>query len=256
MKDPQLWQSINDFQLDDNEATFTFSQRLARDNKWSHAFSLEAIDEYKKFMYLCCIGKGEVTPSDEVDQVWHLHLTYTKSYWIDFCQNTLRKQIHHNPTKGGGQEAARYSNCYDSVFEIYKTEFGINPPLKFWPNNEQRFTNINFKRVNLSDYWLIQKPNWRSSVFVVPALIMIAFLFIRSESGPPWIAVIVVVVAILFLARGIKGGGGKRGKGGGDSSGGGFWDGFWGCSSDHSGCSSHGCSSGCGGGSGCSGCSS
>jgi hypothetical protein len=30
-----------------------------------------------------------VTPSEQVDQVWHLHLTYTRSYWDEFCPNVL-----------------------------------------------------------------------------------------------------------------------------------------------------------------------
>ncbi len=104
MKHQNLWDKIESFQLDDLNANFTFSKRLARDNGWTFTFSKKVIAEYKKFIYLCCISENPITPSDAVDQAWHLHLTYTKSYWKDFCSNTLNREIHHNPTKGGDSE--------------------------------------------------------------------------------------------------------------------------------------------------------
>lgn len=79
MKDTALWKRIQTFALDVPHIKFPFSKRLARDNHWSHEFALAAIDEYKRFIYLCCISAEPITPSDAVDQVWHLHLTYTKS---------------------------------------------------------------------------------------------------------------------------------------------------------------------------------
>ncbi len=246
MNNPELWLKIHNFKLDDSTADFNFSQRLARDNNWSLQFCLRVIEEYKKFLYLCCAGYGEVTPSDAVDQAWHLHLTYTKSYWIDLCQNTLNRHLHHNPTKGGSQERNRYNSDYEVVQKAYKKEFGNDLPLDIWPSTKQRFSDINFKRINLSNYWIIKKPKMEAVVSLV-LLPVVSVFFMQSENPVPWGTFILVFILILFVARTIKGG--KGGKGGGSSStGGGFWDGFWGCSSDgHSGCSSHGCSSGCSG---------
>ena len=34
-----------------------------------------------------------IGPSDEVDQAWHLHLVYTRSYWGEFCPNVLGKPL-------------------------------------------------------------------------------------------------------------------------------------------------------------------
>lgn len=259
MKDPQLWKKIDEFEIDDTQCEFTFSRRLARDNKWTHDFSLKVIAEYKKFIYLCCVGYGEITPSDSVDQAWHLHLTYTKSYWVDFCQKTLKKQVHHNPTKGGESEKRRYSSAYDSILIVYEREFGSLPPATLWPDNDTRFGNIDFKRINLSDYWLIKRPKISDPLVQNAISFLLILFFIQSETRVPWGSLFIVIVLILFVARTIKGGrkGGKRKRGGGSSTGaGGFWGDFWGCSSDSggggSGCSS-GCSSGCGGGGGCGG---
>ena len=82
-----LWHSLEKFEIGQLDSELTFAQRLARDNNWDMEFAEECILEYKKYLYLVVIQKKTMTPSDAVDQVWHLHLNYTKSYWIDLCKN-------------------------------------------------------------------------------------------------------------------------------------------------------------------------
>src|ERR1700709_1185766 len=93
-----LWDKIRNFPMDDESATITFSSKLAAVQNWTAAFTQKAIDEYKRFIFLCCILEAGAAPSKAVDEVWHLHLTYTRSYWIDLCRNTLGKDIHHYPS--------------------------------------------------------------------------------------------------------------------------------------------------------------
>ena len=38
------------------------------------------IVEYIKFIVLSTLSKSELFPSDIVDRVWHLHMTYTTHY--------------------------------------------------------------------------------------------------------------------------------------------------------------------------------
>lgn len=99
-----LWAKIKNFELDDPDAAFSFTDRLARENGWRVEYTLRAMDEYKKFLFLLCIADHPLTPSDQIDQVWHLHLLYTESYWIDLCQRTIGRPLHHGPTRGGKQE--------------------------------------------------------------------------------------------------------------------------------------------------------
>ena len=147
MKNRELWTKIKLFKLDVDQAHFSFSQRLARDNNWTHEFALKVVEEYRRFIYLCCISEGQmITPSDAVDQAWHLHLTYTKSYWNDFCKYTLEQEIHHNPTKGGHKEREKFTNCYDLTFELYRQEFGEEPKEHIWWNSQKRFKEVDFKR--------------------------------------------------------------------------------------------------------------
>ena len=69
-----IWLRIDGLIFDDNSHPLTFSKRLARENRWAHWFALDVMEEYKKFLYLMAVSDHPVTPSIEVDQVWHLHL--------------------------------------------------------------------------------------------------------------------------------------------------------------------------------------
>lgn len=155
-----LWKRIKAFEISDPTAEFSFSDRLARENSWTFEYSIRTILEYKKFMFLICISECPLTPSDQVDQVWHLHLIYTESYWVDFCKNTLNKFIQHGPTKGGEIEKAKYNNSYEATKEIYKKTFEKDPPTDIWPSSEIRFGMIRFSRVNLHTNWIIPKPRF------------------------------------------------------------------------------------------------
>ena len=133
LSQPELWGNIQKFNPDDPHSSLPFSKKLAKENNWSASFTSKAIEEYKKFMYLCCVSPTGASPSDVVDQVWHMHLTYTSSYWIDFCKNTLHKDIHHYPSKGGAIENEKHKNWYNSTLLLYEQTFGTKPPASVWP---------------------------------------------------------------------------------------------------------------------------
>src|SRR6185312_495115 len=137
--DRSLYQALGEFALDDESASFKFSNRLARENGWSLAFAKKAIDEYKKFVYLAATSPTPVTPSDIVDQVWHLHLTYSRSYWDEMCGEILNKPLHHGPTKGGASEDTKYRDLYAATLLAYRREFAHEPPPAFWPPSDARF---------------------------------------------------------------------------------------------------------------------
>lgn len=258
-----LWQLIQNFELEQPGADFKFSARLTRENGWPQDYTDRVIIEYKKFIFLCCITDSGVTPSDPVDQAWHLHLTYTRSYWIDLCRDTIKKEIHHNPTKGGEKEAAKFDNFYTSTRDLYIASFQTLPPEDIWADNQTRFSDINFQRVNLSRYWLIRKPNL--NVFTVTVVLMMfscAFL-LQAAFGTIFQFLVVGAIAISLVWRNKKKGdeGDKENMGGGDgcnndgcgndnnhaNDGHGHHSGDSGCNSGCSGCSGSGCS-GCGGG--------
>ena len=159
MQNAALWTRISACHPDDVEADFPFSHRLARDNGWPKRYAARVVLEYLRFAYLSQLNAGIVTPSDEVDQAWHLHLTYTRHYWGTF-REALGQPLHHMPTKGGPDQAALFRQAYASTLELYRDEFG-EPPADIWPPENVRFGKApHFRRVNMQDVWLIRKPDW------------------------------------------------------------------------------------------------
>ncbi len=151
-----LWDKIRNFEIDDLDSSFTFTDRLARENDWSLEYSLRAVYEYKKFLFLIVISDFPLTPSDQIDQVWHLHLLYTQSYWIDFCKHTIHKDIHHGPTKGS-EEKSLFKEQYLKTLEFYESIFSKKPPNDIWVDVDTRFKEIHFTRVNRHKNWILPK---------------------------------------------------------------------------------------------------
>lgn len=148
----ELWQRIADHQIGPAVASLTFAARLARENRWDAAHAEAVIREYKRFCYLALTAGHEVTPSDAVDQAWHLHLTYSRDYWEVFCPEVLGAPLHHGPTSGGTAERERYYRQYADTLAAYETAFGAVPPADIWPPAHRRFSvDPKGVRVNFSD---------------------------------------------------------------------------------------------------------
>lgn len=132
LKDESLWNRIQGFSLDAPDADFPFSKKLAKEENWSLDFTRRAIEEYKKFVYLCCILPNGASPSKIIDKVWHMHLIYTQSYWEDFCPNILKKPLHHHPSKGGSEENRKHRNWFADTLKGYQEAFQSEAPLEIW----------------------------------------------------------------------------------------------------------------------------
>jgi hypothetical protein len=153
-----LYQRICDYSPDECDSDFTFTQRLARDNAWNLKYTRRVVEEYKKFMFLAVAAGHEVTPSEQVDQAWHLHLIYTRSYWDDFCGQVLGRPIHHGPTKGGPTEQETFRDLYDRTKASYQRLLHETPPADIWPDAERRFgDDVHCVRVNTRQHWVVPK---------------------------------------------------------------------------------------------------
>lgn len=183
----ELYQRIQSFSLDNPDASLSFSKRLARDNAWTAQYSQRVIEEYKKFVFLAVVAGHPVTPSDQVDQVWHLHLLYTHSYWGEFCPNVLQTPLHHGPTRGGKREHHTFNNWYSKTLASYELFFGQTPPADIWPPAHIRFgRDVHFVRVNTQQTWLIPKrrpvllPKLRLEQ---PAIVTLLFVLALTVTG-------------------------------------------------------------------------
>ena len=88
--------------------------------------AVTAIEEYRKFIYLCATRPERNVPSKAVDLVWHLHMQHSRDYWEVFCAR-IGKPIHHSP---GGSGRAHLDD-YKSTLAAYKDRFG-RPPKGVW----------------------------------------------------------------------------------------------------------------------------
>ncbi len=232
-----LWPKLEKFVVNKGNEKLSFIQRLANENDWSTEYTNRVYKEYLKFIYLAATSKTQVTPSDEVDQAWHLHLCYSNSYWNDLCRDILGRELHHGPTKGGSKERERFHSQYEQTLKLYELTFNENPPEDIWPPTENRFDNENrFIRVNLKDSIVIPKK------FVYLGTAIIAAVFFLSscvdyvkqafdgDMDKIFTLIFIAAFIIILLIR-------RSGRGGGSGCGGGG-----GCS----GCG--GCGGGCGGG--------
>ncbi len=238
------YQRILSHPLDLPDSRLTFSQRLARDNGWSDSHTRRVIIEYRRFCFLAVTAGHPVTPSDDVDQAWHLHLTYSRDYWQVFCPEVLGQDLHHGPTSGGKREGMKFRNWYQHTLDSYRESFG-EPPSDIWPEMEARFSNTDrFQRINTADVFLLNRKRTISTASVVMAGLAVSSAIADDDSSTGFfllfiIGLIVVVIVVALIVE--KVGSGRRDGGGGCGAGGTGGSGKGGDGGDS------GCGGGCGG---------
>jgi hypothetical protein len=134
--DQDLWTRLETMEIDPPGATTRFQHRLEQYNTWTDAFAARVTKEYRRFLYLAARAGHPVTPSDTVDQAWHLHLIYTWHYWQELCGNILGFELHHEPSAGGTVESNKFERQYEQTIASYKATFGEAPPADIWPVRE------------------------------------------------------------------------------------------------------------------------
>lgn len=180
--DHPVWTALSHYSIGLEDAALPFAERLARENGWSRAEADRVIEEYKRFCFLAVTAEHPVTPSDQVDQAWHLHLTYTRDYWERFCPQVLGRSLHHGPTAGGRAEGQRYFIQYAETLRSYERVFGT-PPADLWPDAGRRLLEDHkARRVHPRDAYILPKRRFRiASLLIFAALSLLAlWAFLRS----------------------------------------------------------------------------
>ncbi len=157
--DDPLWARIARHPIGHSADPGAFTRRLARENMWRIAHAEAVVQEYRRFCYLACVAPGEITPSDAVDQAWHLHLCHTRDYWDRFCGEVLGRPLHHGPSDGTAGDAARFARQYAETLALYAARFGQPPPATIWPDAEARFRSGHGIRIDGHHYLLVRKTS-------------------------------------------------------------------------------------------------
>jgi len=225
MQDPELHARIATLAIGPTDATLSFLQRLATENGWTTVFTSQVLTEYRRFIYLAAISDRQVTPSDAVDQAWHLHLSYTRDYWQGLCDEVLGVALHHQPTAGGASERQRFEQQYANTLVLYQREFGHPAPAGIWPSVRQRFAGLGrFVRVNHQRAWVINKPPLpASALLTIATLPLLLAACSTSLAGTDiwfWLKVALAAYIAYRVLKWLGSAGGGGGSGGGSGCGG------------------------------------
>lgn len=113
-------------------STRAFADKLARKLRWRVPFAMQAIEEYRKFVYLGQIADFPVTPPKVIDQVWHEHLLFSRAY-REFCSDVLGQDFDHNPELiPVDEQTAAFQSQYAATLALYLNEFNRPAPAQFW----------------------------------------------------------------------------------------------------------------------------
>ena len=179
--DHPIWVALTHYTIGPEAAALTFADRLARENGWSAAKAARVVDEYKRFCFLAATAGHEVTPSDAVDQAWHLHLTYSRDYWERFCPEVLGRALHHGPTAGGAEARHRYFEQYAETLKSYEDTFGEGAPADLWPKASQRLVDDpRARRVHPRDAFIVSR-RLVGRILLLLGVAFILFIVIRTE---------------------------------------------------------------------------
>lgn len=203
----ECWQRLESFEIDDPGVALSFRERLAGENGWSAEFAARIVEEYRRYILLMAHAGHPFTPSDHVDQAWHLHLTYTRSYWDRLCKDFIGRPLHHDPTKGGAAENAKFDGWYQKTLDTYTNIFGVPPPADIWPAPAIRFgVDPCCVRVNTDRNWIVSKHSVRRAS--LGACVLGAFaaaaagcgVLLGNGNALVLIVILTVVIAVALLA--------------------------------------------------------
>jgi hypothetical protein len=99
IKNQWLWHKIKNANLLTGDVDNNiFKNRLKAKYKWTEEKCDDLISQYKQFLFIAATSNESETPTQEVDEVWHEHILFTRDYFDDWTK-ILGKTIHHAPDK-------------------------------------------------------------------------------------------------------------------------------------------------------------
>ncbi len=114
------------------------ADQLVHRYHWDPTEAQEVLRKYKNFMILWGIKPGGLglVPTREIDEVWHLHILFTKNYTAD-CLHIFGSYKHHTPSLGSEDEQKALAAAYIQTAKLYEHHFkepyghAIDPSLWF-----------------------------------------------------------------------------------------------------------------------------
>lgn len=193
MLNADLWTKILAFDLDNPQAEYGFSTRLAKENYWTKNFTEEAIIEYKKFMFLAALSDFMVSPSEIVDTVWHQHLIFTQSYQ-EFCE-IIGKQVQHIPSTHNKSEAEKFKLAKERTKVFYRNNFGDQPSA--FGEYSNMYDSLHLKKARLKIRTFLLFGIIAFVALTIPAYIFLMPLYI-TINNPAFIIAFIGLTILIF----------------------------------------------------------
>jgi hypothetical protein len=123
---------------------------------WSSDYADLVIFEYERFLELRNENET-LSPSDDIDRVWHQHILNTRHY-EEYCKTHFSRLVHHDPTDSLDQVArmVRLKNTINTYLEKFKIITNKN----IWlPNLDNKtidliWTNIENKASEIQEIYV------------------------------------------------------------------------------------------------------
>lgn len=165
MSKRELWERIRNYKFNDlvpkstlediiellggkNAPVRAFANKIMKKHRLPRAFTFRAIEEYKKFVYLGVISDFIVTPSKYIDLIWHEHILFSKAY-REFCNDVIHYQFDHQPELVTTENQTNlFTEQYLETLDLYRKEFGMEPPDNIWGTPKFGKERIDAKQVS------------------------------------------------------------------------------------------------------------
>lgn len=104
---------------------------------------------------------SDLSPSDDIDKLWHYHILDTKSYYT-YCIEKYGKIIHHNPTDSLNQKLRQIRLANTHV--KYLDKFGSFENKHVWNISKDVIPAIFNDNIKLDKTTEFELPDYKSNI--------------------------------------------------------------------------------------------
>jgi hypothetical protein len=94
------------------------ADRLCLEQNCKPDVAIAWLKEVAKFLFSCHQSDSRLTPSEKVDQAWHVFILFTYDY-REFCRLFFGRFIDHYPGGETEQNTTQYELCLDSLIQNF-----------------------------------------------------------------------------------------------------------------------------------------
>ena len=141
MRNPDLMQRLNNDAFFDADRGMSLVQRLEKEKDWTRNFAENAVNEYRRFLYLSFVNGQPLPVWTVIAQVWEMHMSFGADYWHGFCKDVLQFPLHRTPLPKS-ELKKKYLQTSPDIHALYIEEFGSKPPKNLWPTESSLRTSF------------------------------------------------------------------------------------------------------------------